>query len=226
MVSDRWKEGETMLTTESSLVILAASVFILIMVSRNGAAEPVSQAIALLQKGNTSERRHATALLAQLGDPRAAQPLAQALRDDDALVRETAEQALWSVWHHSGKPEVDARLQDGIMAMQRGAFEQAVAIFTDVIEMAPDFAEGYNKRATTYYLIQEFEKSIRDCDKTIALNPVHFGALSGAGLGYLGLRNLPKALDYFERAVAVNPNMEQIQRYVEDIKKFLRDQAT
>ena len=215
-----------MLTTESSLVMLAASVFILAMASRNGATEPVSQAIAALQKGNTSDRRHAVGVLAQLGDPRAAQPLAQALRDDDALVRETAEQALWSVWHHSGKPEVDERLRDGMMAMQRGAFEQAVAIFTDVIEMAPDFAEGYNKRATTYYLMQEFEKSISDCDKTIALNPIHFGALSGAGLCYLGLRNLIKALEYFERAMAVNPNMVQIQRYVEDIKKFLRDQAT
>lgn len=215
-----------MLTTESSLVMLAASVFILAMASRNGATEPVSQAIALLQKGETSERRYAVGVLAQLGDPRAAQPLAQALRDDDALVRETAEQALWSVWHHSGNPEADARFQDGIMAMQRGAFEPAVAIFTDVIEMAPDFAEAYNKRATTYYLMQEFEKSISDCDQTLALNPIHFGALSGAGLCYLGLRNLVKALEYFERAIAVNPNMLQIQRYVEDIKKFLRDQST
>jgi tetratricopeptide (TPR) repeat protein len=110
--------------------------------------------------------------------------------------------------------------------MQRGTFEEAVAIFTEVIEMAPDFAEGYNKRATTYYLMQEYEKSIRDCDKTIALTPVHFGALSGAGLCYLGLRNLLKALDYFERAIAVNPNMQQIQGYVEEIKKFLRDQST
>jgi tetratricopeptide (TPR) repeat protein len=215
-----------MFTTGASLFGLAASMFILAIVSRNGAAEPVSHAITLLQKGTTSERRHATEVLAQIGDQRAAPALARALRDGDALVRETAEQALWSVWHRSGKPEVDARLQDGIMAMQRGTFEEAVAIFTEVIEMAPDFAEGYNKRATTYYLMQEYEKSIRDCDKTIALNPVHFGALSGAGLCYLGLRNLLKALDYFERAIAVNPNMQQIQGYVEEIKKFLRDQST
>jgi len=215
-----------MLTTGSGLLMLATGVFILAMVSRNGAAEPVSHAIALLQKGSTAERRQAIAILAQIGDRRAAQPLAQALRDDDVLVRETAEQALWSVWHRSGKLEVDARLQDGIMAMQRGAFEEAVAIFTDVIEMAPDFAEGYNKRATTYYLMQEYELAIRDCDKTIALNPIHFGALSGAGLCYLGLRNLPRALEYFERALAANPNMPQIQQYVEEIKKFLRDQAT
>jgi tetratricopeptide (TPR) repeat protein len=215
-----------MLTTGSSLLMLAASVCILAIVSRNGAAEPVSQAIALLQKGTTLERRQAAEALAQFGHPQAAPALAQALRDDDALVRETAEHALWNIWHRSGKPEVDARLQDGLVAMQRGAFEEAVAIFTEVIEMAPDFAEGYNKRATTYYLMQEYEKAIRDCDKTIALNPIHFGALSGAGLCYLGRRNLVKALDYFERAIAVNPNMLQIQRYVEDIKKFLRDQAT
>ena len=215
-----------MFTTGACLLGLATSMFILAMVSRNGAAEPVSHAITMLQKGTTSERRRATEVLSQIGDQRAAPALAQALRDDDALVRETAEQAIWRVWHRSGKPEVDARLHEGMMAMQRGAFEEAVTLFTEVIEMAPDFAEGYNKRATTYYLMQEYDKSILDCDRTIALNPVHFGALSGAGLCYLGLRNLTKALDYFERAIAVNPNMQQIQHYVEDIKKFLRDQST
>lgn len=215
-----------MFTTGSSLLGLAASMFILAMVSRNGAAEPVSQAMALLHKGTTPERRHATEVLAQIGDQRAVPALALALHDDDALVRETAERALWSVWHRSGKSAVDARLHDGIMAMQRGAFDEAITIFTEVIEMAPEFAEGYNKRATAYYLMQEYEQSIRDCDQTITLNPVHFGALSGAGLCFLGLRNLPKALDYFERAIAVNPNMAQIQRYIEDIKKFLRDQST
>lgn len=215
-----------MLTTGSSLLGLAAGLFVLAMMSRNGAAEPVSQAIASLQKGTTAERRHAAEVLAQIGDQRAAQPLARALHDGDALVRETAEQALWRVWHRSGKPAVDARLQDGILAMQRGAFDEAVTIFTEVIEMAPDFAEAYNKRATTYYLLQEYEQSIRDCDRTLVLNPAHFGALSGAGLCYLGLRNLLKALEYFERAMAVNPNMPQIQRYVEDIRKFLRDETT
>lgn len=215
-----------MLTIGSGLLILAGSVFILAVVLRNGATEPVSQAIALLQKGTTLERRQAVESLVQIGDQRAVQPLSQALRDDDVLVRETAERALWSIWHRSGKLEVDARLQDGIMAMQRGALAEAVAIFTDVIEMAPDFAEGYNKRATTYYLMQEYEKAIRDCDRTITLNPLHFGALSGAGLCYLGLRNLPKALAYFERALVANPNMPQIRHYVEEIKKFLRDQST
>src|SRR5919109_4475573 len=71
------REGQRMFTTGASLLGLAASMFILAMVSRNGAAEPVSEAMALLQKGTTAERRHAAEVLAQIGDQRAAQPLAQ-----------------------------------------------------------------------------------------------------------------------------------------------------
>jgi tetratricopeptide (TPR) repeat protein len=214
-----------LVSTSTGLVLLTAGILIVALTSGNGVAEPVSQALHTLQQGKTSERRQAAELLARLGDERAVQPLVQALRDPDQLVRETAEQALWSIWHRSGKAEVDARLQDGIVEMQRGAFARAVDIFTEVIDMAPDFAEGYNKRATTYYLMQDFEPSIRDCEKTLALNPVHFGALSGTGLNYLGLRDLRKALEYFQRAIAVNPNMPQIQAYIDAIRQFLRDQA-
>ena len=212
-------------STSISLTILAVGVLAVALTSGNGASDSISQAMAALQKGNTLERRQAAEVLARLGDQRAVPSLGRALRDPDQLVRDTAEQALWSVWHRSGRPEVDARLQDGMVEMQRGAFESAVAIFTEVIDMALDFAEGYNKRATTYYLMQEYEQSIRDCDQTIALNPVHFGALSGTGLNYLGLHEPRKALEYFERAVEVNPNMPQIQAYIEAIKKFLRDQS-
>ncbi|HEY7492652.1 MAG TPA: tetratricopeptide repeat protein [Candidatus Tectomicrobia bacterium] len=212
-------------STSISLAILATGVLAAALTSGNGASEPVGQAIAVLQNGNTAERRQAAEVLARLGEPRAIPPLARALRDPDQLVRAMAEQALWSIWHHSGKAEVDARLQDGIIEMQRGALERAVAIFTEVIELAPDFAEGYNKRATTYYMMQEYEQSIRDCEKTIALNPIHFGALSGTGLNYLGLREPRKALEYFERALEANPNMPQIQAYIEAIRKFLRDQS-
>jgi tetratricopeptide (TPR) repeat protein len=191
----------------------------------NGHADPVSQNIILLQQGNTTERREAVGILARVADHRATETLVAALRDDDALVRAGAEQALWSMWHRSGDPTIDARLQEGIAAMQQGAFQRAVDIFSEVIAKAPNFAEGYNKRATTYYLMQQFDKSIEDCERTLVLNPVHFGALSGAGLCYLGLRDLRQALSYFERAIAVNPNMPAIAHYIAEIKKFLRDQS-
>jgi tetratricopeptide (TPR) repeat protein len=214
-----------LVSTSTILTMLTASALIFAPGTTNGATDAVNQALGLLQNGAISDRRQAAEVLARVGDARAVQPLIRALRDNDQVVRKIAEQALWSIWHRSGRPEVDARLQDGIAEMQRGAFQRAVEIFSEVIEMSPDFAESYNKRATTYYLMQEYEKSIRDCEITLTLNPVHFGALSGTGLNYLGLRNLVKALEYFERAVAVNPNMPQIQEYIAAIKQFLRDQA-
>ena len=207
------------------VALFVVGIGVVALAATNGSAEPVSHAIGLLLHGNTAERRDAVETLMRLGDQRAIEPLAKALHDKDALVRQQSEQALWQIWHRSGSTDVDARLQAGIEAMQRGAFEQAVTIFTQVIERAPKFAEGYNKRATTYYLMQDYEKSIADCDRTIALNPSHFGAMSGAGLCYLGLRDLNKALTYFEQAVAVNPNLEQIKHYIEEIKKFFRDQS-
>jgi tetratricopeptide (TPR) repeat protein len=212
--------------SEIGVGLFAIGVLLIVaLAATNGSAEPGSQALALLLHGNTEERRDAVETLIRLGDQRAVEPLAKALHDNDALVRQLSEQALWQLWHRSGNTHVDTRLQAGIDAMQRGAFEHAVAIFTQVVEGAPNFAEGYNKRATTYYLMQDYEKSIADCDRTIALNPVHFGAMSGAGLCYLGLRDLHKALTYFERAVAVNPNLEQIKHYIEEIRKFFRDQS-
>ncbi len=205
--------------------VLLIGCLVMALTTGNGRAESIDAAITRLRQGTTSERRQAAEVLAHIGDQRAIQPLLRALHDPDQLVRAVAEQALWHIWQHSGKPKVDARLREGMLAMRRGALQQAVAIFTEVIERAPDFAEGYNKRATAYYLMQEFAKSIRDCERTLALNPVHFGALSGAGLNYLSLHNLPKALEYFERAVAVNPNLLQIQQYIKRIKQYLRDQT-
>jgi tetratricopeptide (TPR) repeat protein len=217
-------KGASMLT-EYTLVLIAAMLMVA-MAAGNGVTEPVSQSIVLLQRGNTAERREAVGVLARLGDQRAAGPLAAALKNDaDTFVRQGAEQALWQIWHRSGDNAVDALLQEGIEAMQRGIYQAAIDIFTRVIEVAPDFAEGYNKRATTFYLMQRYEESIADCERTIVLNPYHFGALSGAGLCSLGQRNLPKALEYFERAVAVNPNMPQIQQYIEEIRRLLRDQS-
>ena len=103
--------------------------------------------------------------------------------------------------------------------MGRGEHAQAAGKFTQVIDSDPGFAEGYNKRATVYYLMGEYEKSIADCERTIQLNPVHFGALSGEGLCYLNMNRPDKALEYFVRAVSVNPNLEQIKLYIRQLKQ-------
>lgn len=216
----------TFVSAHTHLLMITAGLALMVLLSRNGAAEPVSEAIAMLETGKTAERRQAVLTLARIGDQRAAQPLAKALHDVDRMVRETSAQALWQVWHRSGNDEVDRRLQAGIDAMNRRALDEAVNIFSEVIAMAPDFAEGYNKRATVYYMQERYEESLADCVETLALNPIHFGALSGSGLVYLGLRNPVKALAFFKRALAVNPNMPQVKQNIEDVTRYLRDQTT
>jgi tetratricopeptide (TPR) repeat protein len=130
------------------------------------------------------------------------------LRGDDPLRAARAAAALWQMWHQSGQPRLDAQLLEGIDAMQRQRLEEADAVFTRLIAAAPQFAEGWNKRATVRYMAKDYTGSIADCRETLARNPSHFGALSGQGLCHLALGEYREAADLFRRALAVHPHLE------------------
>jgi tetratricopeptide (TPR) repeat protein len=131
-----------------------------------------------------------------------------ALRDDDPARAARAEAALWEMWCRSGMAEVDRLLQRGVEAMERRELDEAIALFTRIIERAPDFAEGWNKRATVRYLAQDYAASIADCRETLARNPSHFGALSGQGLCHLARGEHRDAAALFRRALAVHPHLD------------------
>jgi tetratricopeptide (TPR) repeat protein len=179
------------------------------------------QALADLGAAEVDTRRVAAAWLGDTGRMEDAPALVKALRDPDVVVRALAENALWRVWSRSGDAEVDALFALGVEQMSLRQGPAAVAIFTRVIETKPEFAEGWNKRATVYYLMGEYDKSLHDCDEVMKRNPVHFGALAGYGQIYLQLGQPERALPYFERALAVNPNMEQVERVIEQLKALL-----
>lgn len=170
------------------------------------------EAIRQLQEGEMVARRQAADLLGGIGGATSVEPLVRALRDEDWGVRTIAEHSLWQIWSRSGDAVVDVKLQEGVQALKREAWTEAITIFTQVIEQAPEFAEGYNKRATAYYLAGEYTLSIADCEATVARNPYHFGALSGEGLCYLALGRLKKARKLFRKALGVNPNMPGVEQ--------------
>jgi tetratricopeptide (TPR) repeat protein len=191
------------------------------------AADPKSREEALAALGNATDvdgRRLGARVLGDTGTMADVPALTRALRDADPVVRAFAEQSLWEVWSRSGDPDVDQLLGIGVAQMTAGDGDSAVETFTRVIDRRPDFAEGWNKRATVYYLLGEYAKSLADCDEVIKRNPYHFGALSGYGLIYLKLDKPARALDYFERALAVNPNMEQVRQTVETLRRLLIQQ--
>lgn len=179
-------------------------------------------AIKQLQDADCAVRRQAADLLGEIGGPQCVEPLVHALQDEDWGVRTIAEHSLWRVWCRSGDAAVDALLQEGVQALAGKAWEEAVVTFSRVIERAPDFAEGYNKRATTYYMMGEYPQAVADCEATVARNPNHFGALSGEGLCYLALGQLHKARDAFHRALAINPNMPEVMQNLAAVERSLR----
>mmetsp|Transcript_23709 Transcript_23709/g.40829 ORF Transcript_23709/g.40829 Transcript_23709/m.40829 type:complete len:355 (+) Transcript_23709:77-1141(+) len=175
---------------------------------------PVMEAIRRLKTGKMIERSQALETLEEIGDNRAVPALVEALKDPVTELRAKAERALWGVWHRYGMEDVDVRLQQGIWAMQRGQLEESIEIFGDVIRLAPDFAEGYNKRATARYLMRRFAESVADCEKVVELQPMHFGAWSGMGLCCVGMREFERAAECFRKAVELNPNMVQVKQYL------------
>jgi tetratricopeptide (TPR) repeat protein len=174
-----------------------------------------AQALDALRKSDPQERRRGALGLEAVGRMDDAPALIAALRDKDQLVRAIAEGALWAVWSRSGDARTDELLKRGISQMRGEHFDQAIATFTRVIELKPDFAEGWNQRATAYYLTGEYRRSLADCDEVIKRNPQHFGALSGYGQIYLQLDQPEKALEYFRRALEVNPNLDPVRSGIE-----------
>ncbi len=181
------------------------------------------QALAGVQSPDLETRRHATAWLGEVGVIADAPVLIGALSDQDEVVRALAEHSVWQVWSRSGDTEADGLLQIGIEQMNRGDGPAAVETFTEVIQRTPDFAEAWNKRATVYFLMGEHEKSLRDCDEVMKRNPVHFGALAGYGQLYLQLDQPERALEYFRRALRVNPNLGAVRQVIPQLEQLLTE---
>ncbi len=130
-----------------------------------------------------------------------------ALRGSDPALAARAEATLWQVWCRSGIREVDGLLEQGIEAMERHELAEAGAVFSRIIDRAPDFAEGWNKRATVRYLAEDYAGSIADCEETLTRKPHHFGALSGQGLCHMALGQYREAAALFRRALDVHPHL-------------------
>ena len=184
--------------------------------------EELTRAQALQQLNGTSAqaRRGAIVYLGKAGAMPDVPPLLEALRDSDAEARREAEAAIWLIWSRSGDAKIDALFGIGIEQMQAGNLGGAIATFTRIIELKPDFAEGWNKRATLYFLIGDYRKSLFDCDRVIERNPQHFGVLAGYAQIHARLGAYDRALDYARRALDLNPNLSGVRESIEVLERL------
>ncbi len=132
--------------------------------------------------------------------------------------------AIWRIWTETGDVRGDTLMRDGTNAMNSQDFDGAITIFTALTEHLPNVAEGWNKRATVYYLANRFEESIADVEKTLALEPRHFGALSGLGLIYMQLDETRAAVKAFEKALEINPYMPFVEIHLRQLREKLEEE--
>jgi tetratricopeptide (TPR) repeat protein len=180
------------------------------------------EALRSLASPDAATRAEAVVWIANRGGMPDAALLHERLRDESAFVRGFAEQGLWLLWTRSGDAEIDRQMARATELMQSGQHAAALEILTKVINAKPDFAEGWNRRATVYYLAGEYQKSIADCDQVLKRNPGHFGALSGLGQIHVQLEQYEEALKWFQRALEVNPNMVGVEINIKQVEELLK----
>jgi tetratricopeptide (TPR) repeat protein len=132
------------------------------------------------------------------------------------------EDKIWSLWAQTGDPALDQLMIQSSDAVDRSDFEAALQDLNAITAKRPDFAEGWNKRATVYYLMGDYQKALADIDRTLALEPRHFGALSGLGLTNMKLGRDDAAVDAFERVLDIDPLYPNARLNLELAKNALK----
>jgi tetratricopeptide (TPR) repeat protein len=122
----------------------------------------------------------------------------------DAMVAE-----IWQLWLQSGRPDMDAAMRQAVDFMGQGLPALAMPVLDDIVARAPDWAEGWNKRATVLYFLGEHDRSLADIERTLALEPRHFGALAGIGLIRIAKGEHRAALAALRRALGINPFLKK-----------------
>ena len=128
---------------------------------------------------------------------------------------------IWNIWYEVDDPKVIEYFEKGIQAMRIRNYPLAVRFFNNLIEEDPNFAEAWNKRATVYFMMGDFDKSMQDIIKTLELEPRHFGALDGMGLIFIHQGQYQQAIDVYDKMLEIFPFSLKTMQKRENIKSFI-----
>lgn len=144
--------------------------------------------------------------------------LFEELQEPDLENWQHVEEQIWAEWSRSGSPSMDLLLDRGREAMEAGDTTAAIEHFTALTDHAPDFAEGYNARATAYFQADMYGPSLRDIETALALNPRHFGAMSGLAMILERLEFDAEALSAYRAVNAIHPHRPDIKEAIERLE--------
>lgn len=131
--------------------------------------------------------------------------------------------AIWTLWYQlpDDKSHLQTEFDAGMRALNLAMPQTAIEHFSNVIEAAPEFAEAWNRRATTYFMIGDLQSSLADIQETLTLEPRHFGALSGLSMIFENTGDLQRALAADRLMLELMPHNSQIQARIEGLEKQL-----
>ena len=128
---------------------------------------------------------------------------------------------IWNIWYEVDDPKVIEYFERGIQAMNLRNYPLAIRFFNNLIEEDPNFAEGWNKRATVHFMMGNFDQSMQDIIKTLELEPRHFGALDGMGLIFIHQGQFQQALDVYDKMLEIFPFSVKTMDKKERIQSFI-----
>jgi tetratricopeptide (TPR) repeat protein len=136
-----------------------------------------------------------------------------------------AETMIWEIWHQSGEEEIDHLMAEAAKATGKGELEIAESLYTQVVQKAPEFSEGWNRRATVRFYKNDYDSSLEDIKRTLILEPRHFGAFWGLGMILGSKLEYSKAIAAFERLLELKPNARDAKPRIEMLKKEIAKSA-
>lgn len=131
------------------------------------------------------------------------------------------ETEIWKQWYEREDDNGGKKMTNAIDAMGIGRYTVALTLLDELVDHESDFAEAWNRRATVHYLLGNYKQSLSDIEKTLTLEPRHFGAISGIGMIMLKMGDTDKALHAFERVLDISPQNMGASKSVKELETKL-----
>jgi tetratricopeptide (TPR) repeat protein len=132
----------------------------------------------------------------------------------DEVSAKHVEARIWALWLQTPSDTTALLMMRGKAAMDAQQMDVALKLLDAVVKLRPDYIEGWNRRATVYYLQNDYAHSLGDIEQVLVREPRHFGALAGLGMIMQDLGDEKRALDAFRKALAINPHLEKVPELV------------
>ena len=148
----------------------------------------------------------------------------------DLPTAQIVEKKIWEIWQiHPSDDRRGFRLTElltqGSRLINVGELGKAYKLFTQIIAVEPDWSEAWNKRATVLYLMNQYQSSLDDIKVTLALEPRHFGALSGQALNYIALEEYEKAIESYKVVQKIYPLLDSANKMMPELQELINDQT-